>query len=252
MELMDLDKQEIAPFYRVKSILVGNQSVGKSSLMNMFTKSSHDPTITSTIGIDFSSFLYELKEYPLEGYLPNYYFEGVNQLEVKNKIYCQSLICQLWDASGSERFTTIVRSYLRDIDFAFLVFDMTNRQSWEDLIKWKKELESAAKYNRLPMLILVGTKADLYPHVITLDEINKRCKEWNAKNYIVSCVQQNSSSSIKRMLYKTISDFHENMILRIANEEIVPEHVTKYYYESRSPFIDIGAESSSGLCCTIV
>lgn len=251
MELMDLDKQEVAPFYRVKGLLIGNQGVGKSSLVHMFDKDIHDSNITATIGIEFASFLYELKEYQHEGYLPNYYFEGVNQREVKNKVYCQAIRVALWDSSGSERFSTIVKSYLRDVDFAFLVFDMTNRKSWDDLVKWKKELESAAKYNRLPMLILVGTKSDLYPYVVTREEIEARCKEWNAKNYIVSCVQQNSSSSIKRMLYITVSNFHEQMLYRCANEEIVPEHVTKYYHETHSPLIDIGAPSSS-LCCVLL
>lgn len=263
MELMDLDKQEVAPFYRVKGLLIGNQGVGKSSLVNMFDKDFHDPNITATIGIEFASFLYELKDYPLDGYLPNYYFENINQVDISlnlnsslivknsNLEKYQAIRVALWDSSGSERFSTIVKSYLRDVDFAFLVFDMTNRKSWDDLVKWKKDLENAAKYNRLPMLILVGTKSDLYPYVVTREEIEVRSKEWNAKSYIVSCIQQNSSSSIKRMLYRTLCDFHENMLHRCDNEEIVPEHVTKYYHETHAPLIDIGA-TSTPFCCNIM
>ena len=246
---MELTESNISPFYRIKGLIIGNQGVGKSSIINMFKYTSHDSMITSTIGIDFASFMNKLDEYiiPIQK-LPKFYFENTDQDKNLSSNYNQAIRINIFDTSGSRRFGDIIKSYMRDIDIAFLVFDMSDRQSWDDLIKWKNELDKNQKYIHYPSIVLIGTKVDLEPHTVTLEEIAYLCKEWNAKNYIISCVQQSSSSMIKRMLYQTILDFHKKVISLQFIE--LPEHLTKTYYETKEHSVDLDT-STSKLCCLI-
>jgi Ras-related protein Rab-1A len=66
---------------------------------------------------------------------------------------------QIWDVSGQERFRSIVNLYYRDADGALIVFDTTDKQSFENVKQWLQELEDKAPKNI--EIILVGNKIDL-------------------------------------------------------------------------------------------
>jgi small GTP-binding protein len=248
MELKNSSKNDISPFYRIKCLFVGLQNVGKSSLINLMEKGSHDPDIPVTIGIEFISLLMELEEYPLDDRLPHFYNEVKKEAKLKENN--QLVKAHIWDCSGSSKYFSIVKSYLRDVDIGFLVFDMTNRDSWNELEKWKQEIEKNAKFDYLPMLVLVGTKCDLSPHAISRDEINERAEKWNAKSYIVSCVYSSGACSIKRMMYKSLSSFHEKIITLLYAGKELPPHVHSHFYSTIShPYVDLDYDSKSKFCC---
>lgn len=66
---------------------------------------------------------------------------------------------QIWDTAGQEAFRSITRSYYRGSIACFLVFDVTNRLSFENVHKW---LEETKQYSHDSIeLVLVGNKVDL-------------------------------------------------------------------------------------------
>ena len=76
---------------------------------------------------------------------------------------------QIWDAAGQERFRNIISSYLRGSNGIFLIYDITNRDSFEILENWLIEIEKNASQNVLK--ILIGNKSDfVYDREIKIEE----------------------------------------------------------------------------------
>jgi len=116
----------------VKSIVIGDSGVGKSSLLYRFTDHDWNPHYIATIGVDFKVLTFER-----------------NAKVVK---------LQLWDTAGQERFRTITHSYYRGAHGIVLVFDVTNMESFEDVQAWMSDVRRFG-IEGAPM-VLVGNKID--------------------------------------------------------------------------------------------
>lgn len=118
----------------VKLLLIGNSSVGKSSLLLRFSDEQFLPEDESsaTIGVDFR----------------------VHKMEVDGK----KVKLSIWDTAGQERFRTITSSYYRGAQGIILVYDVSNRESFEALPRWYSELETYVSNSVVK--ILVGNKVD--------------------------------------------------------------------------------------------
>eukprot|EP01126_Amoeba_proteus_P002269 TRINITY_DN10713_c0_g1_i3.p1 TRINITY_DN10713_c0_g1~~TRINITY_DN10713_c0_g1_i3.p1 ORF type:complete len:197 (-),score=25.26 TRINITY_DN10713_c0_g1_i3:93-683(-) len=126
-----------------KLLMLGDPSVGKSSLLLRYDSNVFQDTFISTIGVDF-------KEKTME-------FEG------------QPVCFQIWDTAGEERFRTITSSYYRGAHGVLLTFDITNLQTLTHLPKWLSEIDRYAEDSVI--VVLVGNKSDITPH-IDQDTIN--------------------------------------------------------------------------------
>jgi Ras-related protein Rab-1A len=120
----------------VKSIIIGDSGVGKSSLLYRYAEQDWNPHYIATIGVDFK----------------------VLTFERSNKV----VKLQLWDTAGQERFRTITHSYYRGAHSIMMVFDITNRESFDNVAIWMHDVKKFANQN-VPML-LVGNKADCAQH----------------------------------------------------------------------------------------
>ncbi|NWI64302.1 RAB42 protein, partial [Todus mexicanus] len=116
-------------------IVLGDAAVGKSSLLRCFAEGpgAGGATPGPTVGVEFYSRTVPL---PPAG---------------KAKL-------QLWDTAGQERFRSITRSFYRSAAGVLLVFDLTNRASFEHVPEWHRE---AAGERPPPAFVLVGHKSDL-------------------------------------------------------------------------------------------
>ncbi|KAG8892609.1 hypothetical protein FRB99_002588 [Tulasnella sp. 403] len=102
----------------IKLLLIGNSSVGKSSLLLRFADETFltEDESSATIGVDFR----------------------VSKMEVNGR----RIKLSIWDTAGQERFRTITSSYYRGAQGIILVYDVSNRESFEALPKWFAELET--------------------------------------------------------------------------------------------------------------
>jgi len=119
--------------YLFKLLLIGNSSVGKSSLLFRFVENTWDENFVPTIGVDFK----------------------LKTLEVNGK----KVKLQIWDTAGQERFKNITASYYRGGNGVLVVYDITDRESFENLNSWLIEIEKNANKNVYKLLI--GNKSDL-------------------------------------------------------------------------------------------
>jgi Ras-related protein Rab-39B len=121
--------------FQFRVILTGDSMVGKSSLVRYFSEGKFSTMCDPTVGVDFFARLVTLS----------------NNVTVK---------LQLWDTAGQEKFRSITKTYYRSSVAAVLVFDMTNRRSFEHLSEWYEEARSCMRCTD-PTFLLVGHKVDL-------------------------------------------------------------------------------------------
>lgn len=86
----------------------------------------------------------------------------------------KSFNVSLWDVSGQDKFRSISNIYYRDADAAVVVYDTTNRQSFDEIPSWLSELHEKAPSNIV--IVIIGNKSDFQDSVkVTLSEGNDFC-----------------------------------------------------------------------------
>ena len=129
--------------YLFKILLIGNTFVGKSSLLQRFIDQSWNGKFDPTIGVDFVRIIKNKK------------IQKLKTIEVEGK----KVKLQIWDTAGEERFRNITSSYYKGGHGILLMYDITNRNSFESIKNWLIEVEKHADKNIYK--ILIGNKIDL-------------------------------------------------------------------------------------------
>ncbi|KAG0030354.1 Ras- protein Rab-18 [Podila clonocystis] len=119
----------------LKLLLIGSSGTGKSSLLMRFVDGVFlaPDEISATIGVDFK----------------------VKVIDVEGKKYKLTI----WDTAGQERFRTLTSSYYRGAQGVILVYDVSNRDSFNDLQTWFNELDTYCSSKEVVRMI-VGNKVD--------------------------------------------------------------------------------------------
>ncbi|XP_077399582.1 ras-related protein Rab-39B isoform X1 [Vanacampus margaritifer] len=121
--------------YQFRLIVIGDSTVGKSCLIRRFTEGRFAQVSDPTVGVDFFSRLVEI--------------EPGKRIKL-----------QIWDTAGQERFRSITRAYYRNSVGGLLLFDITNRRSFQNVHEWLEEARSHVQPHSI-VFLLVGHKCDL-------------------------------------------------------------------------------------------
>ena len=156
----------------LKIVLVGESSVGKTSIITQFIEKTFQDKLQSTVGGTFNS--------------------KVIRCEDLNK----SLKLDIWDTAGQERYRSVTKMFYKDADVAILVYDITNKKSFEELKNYwvNQVLDSSLKKT---LLCIIANKSDL----INLEQVD----EGEARNYaetinaLYFVVSAKDSTSINEM-----------------------------------------------------
>jgi len=105
----------------------------KTCILFRYADQTFSPSYISTIGIDFK----------------------IKSIEMKGK----KIKLQIWDTAGQERFHTITTSYYRDAMGIMLVYDITNKKTFDNIAKWLRNLEEHANDDVQKMIL--GNKCDM-------------------------------------------------------------------------------------------
>jgi len=141
-----------APYdMQVKLLMIGDSGVGKTCLLLRYANDSFSPTFITTIGIDF-----KIKNVDIDG---------------------TRIKLQIWDTAGQERFRTITTSYFRGAQGILLVYDVTDRRSFESIRNWISQIQQHADVH--VNKILVGNKCDMMDEkVVSTEEGSALAKEF--------------------------------------------------------------------------
>ena len=143
----------------LKIIILGSSEVGKTCILNRYFHNEFKENLLSTIGIDFQTKFFKFED--------------------------QKIRANYIDTAGQEKFRAISVNYLKGTDGVILVFDITNRETFDLLESWLNELKDTNKAD--VSKILVGNKCDLEEkRQVTVEDAEKLAETMNCKYYEAS------------------------------------------------------------------
>ena len=119
--------------YLFKYIIIGDAAVGKSNILLRYVHGQFKDEYQLTIGVEF----------------------GAKNIEINNKIYR----IQIWDTAGQENFRSITRAYYKNSVCALVVYDITNKDSFKNILNWIQDCKNQSP--KTIFMVLVGNKSDL-------------------------------------------------------------------------------------------
>lgn len=167
--------------YLYKILLLGSSAVGKSSLLLRFADDTFKENQISTIGVDWK----------------------IRTVQVEGK----QIKLQLWDSAGQERFRTIASSYYRGAHGVAIVFDLTDKRSFEAVESWLEEIGEHASENARK--ILIGNKSDLEEERTVEDKTARDFATSHGMQYIETSAKNadnvtDAFMTMTREIYKNI------------------------------------------------
>ena len=127
---------------KLKIMVLGVSMVGKTCLITRYTNDKFGGKYLYTVGIDFQKKTIE-----------------------KNR---KKILLQIWDTAGQERFRNITKNYFQSSQGFVLAYDINNKESFEKVQFWVKEIKANAEEDI--KCILIGTKCDLNKREISEEE----------------------------------------------------------------------------------
>jgi len=136
-----------------KIVLAGSKDVGKSSLIARFCDNVFHEKTMSTIGVAFKR----------------------KKIDVNDKI---SIELHIWDFGGEEKYRTLFPSYCNGASAALILYDITNKESLNDVKNWVKIIDKNAADQVIK--IMIGTKIDLKDkRAISVEEAKKAGQKYD-------------------------------------------------------------------------
>ena len=133
-----------------KVVLVGDSGVGKTNILLRSLNKEFNQNTKATVGVEFGSI----------------------NITIDNKI----VKGQIWDTAGQERYRAITSAYYRGAHGALIVYDVTQRDTFDSIDKWISDLRSNTD-ERL-VITIIGNKIDLVDkRQVTTEEGQAKAKE---------------------------------------------------------------------------
>ena len=178
---------------RQKIIFTGDIAVGKTSIISVLMGQKFTAEYEASIGVDFFS----------------------KTMKYKGKI----IKLQIWDSAGQEKFRSLIPNYIRGSSLVFIVYDISNRKSFENLSKWIDFVNNIENSN----IVIVGNKNDLKDtREVTLEEGQKFCEEKNVEFFEVSAKE---GTNLNKMLFNSVASLP--FFLSINNEGCSKEQIVE-------------------------
>ncbi|GMR37499.1 hypothetical protein PMAYCL1PPCAC_07694, partial [Pristionchus mayeri] len=192
------------PDLKAKVIFVGNSGVGKTSILLRNDGRDFEASFTSTIGANFI------------------HSTVISRTSKKVEL-------EIWDTAGSEKYANLMPMYLRRSSGAFLVFDVADRDSFNDLSKWCEELEHA----NLPgfSVVLVGNKIDLKREVQE-EEARGFAREKSMRYVETSALEDKGIGEMMQTMVEMLVHRFECRHLTSQHKDTVDIHPAKRNTES--------------------
>ena len=159
--------------------------VGKSSLLSKYVKGIFPASPIPTIAIEFATKIVQIKE---GGYIK----------------------AQIWDTAGQEKYKAITSHHYRKAVGALIVYDVTKRSTFDDVMKWYSDLRNIAE--RECIIALVGNKIDLLDRNNRRREVSYEEGKKLAETNNMLFYEASALTSVK------VNDCFEDLLQEIYNE----------------------------------
>ena len=153
-----------------KIVFLGDQSVGKTSVIHRFKYDQFEDNYNATIGIDF----------------------------ITQKMYIEdrTITLNLWDTAGQEKFKSLIPSYIKDSQCIVVVYDITKEESFESVERWIDDARALRDVDQA-LVVLAGNKLDKQDErVVDPKRAEAYAKEKNMPFYEISAL---SGENVQQM-----------------------------------------------------
>jgi Ras-related protein Rab-8A len=170
---------------QIKLLMIGDSGVGKTCLLLRYANDSFSPTFITTIGIDFK----------------------IKTITLDDKV----IKLQIWDTAGQERFRTITTSYFRGAQGILLVYDVTDRGSFENIQNWVGQIQNHAENNISK--VLIGNKCDVDPseRTVSYEEGKKLAQEFGIEHFFEASAKQDTNV---KQAFEAVAKHVKNRLLQ--------------------------------------
>ena len=170
-------------YFLYKLLLLGDTSVGKTCFLMRYTDNLFREVHMATIGLD-----YKLKSVQLDN----------------GKV----INIQIWDTAGQDRFRSITKNYFRGAHGIILIYDITQRNTFENVIKWIEQIREEAS-DKVP-IILVGNKIDeVDKRAVNTEEGEKMAQDFGIPFFECSAKSgENIDATFKELVKKAVEAYN--------------------------------------------
>ena len=166
-----------------KIILIGDTSVGKTNILSRYINDTFSETSKSTVGVELATKV-----------------ERYNNKKIK---------IQIWDTAGQERYKSITTSYYKGAKGAFIVYDITKKESFKNVDKWIKDLKEFGDED--VTILIVGNKCDLEDErEVSIEEVKKKAELFDIGYCETSALKAKNIDYAFQTLIKLVAEKMEN------------------------------------------
>ena len=170
-------------YTKFKCVTIGESGVGKTSFVKRLLGFDFIPNQDSTLGAMFIE----------------------NKLII-NQDTEECVKVQFWDTAGQERYRALAPMYIRSANLAFVVCDITNRQSYINLDFWIDLVKNTSFEAEIIVIINKLDLKDIVKFPITEDDITTKLSQYNIKHYFTSAKTNKNIDIIKKIIFDLSSE----------------------------------------------
>ncbi len=183
----------------LKLLLIGDSSVGKTSLLLRYTDNSFSDQYIATIGVEFKS----------------------KDITLNNNTYK----IHIWDTAGQERYKSITKNFYKHAEGIIFVYDITKKETFDNLKNWISSAENEGDFK----IIIVGNKLDMEnEREVSIEQLKKLAEKKNCQCFETSAkkninIEKMFLSIIKEMIIN-IKDTEDSMMesaINLSNEKSI-------------------------------
>ena len=172
---------------KYKIMVLGESKVDKTQLIKRYTKDQFGGVYLTTVGMDFQDKIIEIED--------------------------KKVRLQIWDTAGQERFRNVTKSYFQSSQGLVLVYDITDRESFEKLNFWVDNIKNFAPENA--KFILVGNKCDLAnERKVSYEEGENYAKNLNIKFFEASA---RDGTNVNELFFYLANEIYQDNKLKGNN-----------------------------------
>ena len=181
IKIEEVNSNEVKEDYKLKVVIVGDSGVGKTNLIKRFVSNTFTPNSKATVGVEFISKSYR----------------------INNQVFK----IEMWDTAGQERYKSITAAYYKGAKGALIVYDTTQKTSFENIDKWMAEIKD--KSSKDMKLMIVGNKTDLKDErQVKTEEALAKAKELEAPIMEASALD---GSNVKEAFYDLLKEMYKEI-----------------------------------------
>ena len=164
---------------KFKILVFGESTSNKASLIRRYTKDQFGGIYLNTVGIDFQDKLIQIED--------------------------KKVKLQIWDTAGQERFRNVAKNYFQNTQGFVLVYNITDRQSFEKLSFWLEQIKLNA--SEKVKIVLVGNNFDLAnERKVSIEEAEEFAKKNNMKFFEAS---PKEGTNVNELFYYLANEIYQ-------------------------------------------